>query len=163
LNLVPTYAPQLSSSTPLNKTYIAILVDTIANYSSPIPANLLWFQQDVTFSASGVASYNGSAAQVPYLAPAAVGHPYLALLYTQPPNFIIPANFPYNNTFRKAFNVSRVSADFKTPLLEANYFLLGSNCTNVVSATKTGGYGKPSATGGNYGGRESYSRFGAHY
>ncbi|KAK3168220.1 hypothetical protein OEA41_004666 [Lepraria neglecta] len=160
---VPLHLPQLSSSTPLNKTYIAILVDIIANYSSPIPANLLWFQQDVTFSADGIASYNGSAAQVPYEAPSGVGHPYLALLYTQPPGFIIPPNFPYNNTFRVAFNVTRVGADFQTPLLEANYFLLGSNCTGEASATKTGGYHKPTATDGYYSGKEAYTRFSAHY
>ena len=145
---VPSHEPQLSSSIPLNGTYIAILVDTIANISSPIPADLLWFQQNVTFSSNGIASYDGSSAQVPYLAPSSVGHPYLALLYTQPPNFIIPSNFPYNDTFRLAFNVSRVSSDFQTPLLEANYFLLGSNCT-YQSTPKTGVYS--SGTAGRYG------------
>ena len=145
---MPSHEPQLSTSIPLNGTYIAILVDTIANLSSPIPADLLWFQQNVTFSSSGIGSYDGASAQVPYLAPSAVGHPYLALLYAQPPNFIIPPNFPYNNTFRVAFNVSRVSADFQTPLLEANYFLLGSNCTYQPSGTA--GYYGPTATGSYY-------------
>ena len=145
---MPSHEPQISSSIALNGTYIAILVDTIANISSTIPADLLWFQQNVTFSSNGIASYDGSSAQVPYLAPSSVGHPYLALLYTQPPNFIIPSNFPYNDTFRLAFNVSRVSADFQTPLLEANYFLLGSNCT-YDSTSKGGPYS--SGTAGNYG------------
>ena len=149
---MPSYEPELSTSIPLDGTYIAILVDTIANLSSPIPADLLWFQQNVTFSSSGLGSYDGSSAQVPYLAPSAVGHPYLALLYTQPPNFKIPPNFPYNNTFRSGFNVSRVAADFKTPLLEANYFLLGSNCTYFSGdggyyPTTTGSYYKPTGTG----------------
>jgi len=55
----------------------------------------------------------------------------------QPKGFFIPSNFPYRAGFRGGFNVTRVGVDFGTPLLEANWFLLGSNCTRVV----------PSATG----------------
>lgn len=137
---VPSQAPVLSSTLPLNETYIAIIVDTTANLSSPIPADLVWFQQDVTFSAAtGIGSANSSA-QVPYQSPTSVGHAYLALLYTQPPGFVIPANFPYNDTFRVAFNVSRVAVDFHTPLLAANWFVLGSNCS-APSYTASGYYG----------------------
>ena len=162
---MPSHEPQLSSSIPLNGTYIAILVDTIGNISSSIPADLLWFQQNVTFSPNGIASYDGSSAQVPYLAPSSVGHPYLALLYTQPPNFIIPSNFPYKDTFRLAFNVSRVSIDFQTPLLEANYFLLGSNCTyeSYHRPSGTGIYNGPAFTSGSGRTKASFPRFGAHY
>ncbi|KAL9074447.1 MAG: hypothetical protein Q9161_002235 [Pseudevernia consocians] len=142
---VPSRAPTLTSTLPLNETYIAILVDTTANLSSPIPADLVWFQQDVTFSSAGIASANTSA-QVPYQSPTSVGHAYLALLYTQPPGFIIPANFPYNDTFRVAFNVSRIAVDFHTPLLAANWFVLGSNCS-APSYTASAGYGYGASTG----------------
>lgn len=138
---VPTYAPTLSSSYPLNDTYIAIIVDTTANLSSPIPASLLYFQQSITFSpTTGIGSSNTSA-QVPYLSPTNVGHAYLALLYTQPPGFVIPSNFPYNDTFRVAFNVSRVAVDFRTPLLEANWFVLGSECEKPSGTASGYGYG----------------------
>lgn len=120
------------------------MVDTTANLSSPIPADLVWFQQDVTFSAAGIGSANTSA-QVPYQAPSSVGHAYLALLYTQPLGFIIPPNFPYNDTFRVAFNVSRVAVDFKTPLLAANWFVLGSNCS--APSYTASGYGYGASTG----------------
>lgn len=142
---VPSKAPTLASTLPLNETYIAILVDTTANLSSPIPADLVWFQQDVTFSSAGIGSANTSA-QVPYQSPTSVGHAYLALLYTQPPGFIIPANFPYNDTFRVAFNVSRIAVDFHTPLLAANWFVLGSNCS-APSYTASAGYGYGASTG----------------
>lgn len=136
---VPTYAPTLSTPIPLNATYIAIIVDTTANLSSPIPASLVWFQQDVTFSpATGVGSA-ATPAQVPYQSPTSVGHAYLALIYAQPPGFVIPPDFPYTNTFRSNFNVSRVAVDFKTPLLEANWFVLGSNCS-VPSYTASSGF-----------------------
>ncbi|KAM0799615.1 hypothetical protein BDR22DRAFT_305848 [Usnea florida] len=142
---VPSTTPTVSTTAPLNETYIAIIVDTTANLSSPIPADLVWFQQDITFSAAGTGSANVSA-QVPYQAPTSVGHAYLALLYTQPPGFIIPSNFPYNNTFRTAFNVSRVAVDFHTPLLAANWFVLGSNCS-APSYTASSGYGYGASTG----------------
>lgn len=143
---VPAQAPLLSSTLPLNATYIAIIVDTTANLSSPIPASLVWFQQDVTFSPAttngpSIGSAN-TTAQVPYQSPTSVGHAYLALIYTQPPGFVIPANFPYNDTFRLAFNVSRVAVDFQTPLLAANWFVLGSNCSDVAAPSYTAsGYG----------------------
>ncbi|CAF9939707.1 hypothetical protein IMSHALPRED_001605 [Imshaugia aleurites] len=141
---VPSTTPTLSTSTPLNSTYIAIIVDTTANLSSPIPASLVYFQQSLTFSpTTGLASANTSA-QVPYLPPTSVGHAYLALLYTQPAGFAIPSNFPYNDTFRVAFNVSRVQADFHTPLLAANWFVLGSNCSTPPAYT---GYGTAASTG----------------
>ncbi|KAF6231680.1 hypothetical protein HO173_003360 [Letharia columbiana] len=142
---VPSTTPTLSSTLGLNETYIAIIVDTTANLSSPIPADLVWFQQDVTFSSAGIGSANTSA-QVPYVAPSSVGHAYLALLYTQPPGFIIPSNFPYNDTFRVAFNVSRVAVDFHSPLLAANWFVLGSNCS-APSHTASSGYGYGASTG----------------
>lgn len=140
---VPTYAPTLSTTIPLNTSlsYIAIIVDTTANLSSPIPASLVWFQQDVTFAASSYPTASiGSPAQVPYATPTSVGHAYLALLYAQPPGFIIPPDFPYTNTFRSNFNVSRVAVDFKTPLLEANWFVLGSNCTDPPKYTASSGF-----------------------
>ncbi|CAD6588433.1 MAG: hypothetical protein ASARMPREDX12_003326, partial [Alectoria sarmentosa] len=152
---VPTFAPTLSTTSPLNETYIAIIVDTTANLSSTIPADLVWFQQDVTFSAAGIGSAN-STAQVPYQSPTSVGHAYLALIYTQPPGFVIPANFPYTNTFRLAFNVTRVGADFHTPLLAANWFVLGSNCP-APSYTASSGYGYPTGTHGPFAKKAVYA------
>ena len=100
---------------------------------------------------------------MPYLAPFNVGHAYLVLLYAQPPGFIIPPDFPYNATFRSGFNVSRTAVDFKTPLLEANWFVLGSNCTKV-EASPTGalpsGTGRPSYMVGGRGKKEEFPRSG---
>ena len=82
-----------------------------------------------------------------------MGHAYIALLYTQPPGFIIPANFPYSATFRKAFNVTRVGADFHTPLLEANYFVLGSDCEKMMPSGTVGHAGPTGFREVKYGGR----------
>ena len=159
---VPSEAPILTSPISLNSTYIAMAVDTTANLSAPIPAELLWFQQDVTFSSAGIASTN-TTAQVPYLAPFNVGHAYVVLLYTQPPGFMVPPDFPYTATFRAGFNVSRTAVDFKTPLLEANWFVLGSKCTEV-KATPTGllpsGTGRPSGGARGRGMKGGYPRSG---
>ena len=139
LRPVPAKAPVLSSPIPLTapSEYLAVLVDPNANLSAPNPAKLLWFQPNVTFSTNASSNYHiyyatiNSPATVPYLAPSVVGHPYIFFLYPQPPNFIIPPNFPYNNTFRSGFNVSRIAADFKAGgPLAATYFELGSNVTS---------------------------------
>ncbi len=143
---VPAKAPILSSPTPLTapSEYLAVLVDPNANLSAPNPAKLLWFQPNITFSTNASSNYHiyyatiNSPATVPYLAPSVVGHPYIFFLYPQPPNFIIPPNFPYNNTFRSGFNVSRIAADFKAGgPLAANYFELRANATSG-NATGTG-------------------------
>ncbi|KAL9603921.1 MAG: hypothetical protein Q9219_000859 [cf. Caloplaca sp. 3 TL-2023] len=105
--------------------YLAIFIDSTANLSLPNPASLLWFQPNVTFASSFSSATVSANATVPYLAPSNPGHVYIAFLYKQPPNFFIPPDFPYNNTFRKGFNVSRVAADFKTGgPVAANFFEL---------------------------------------
>ncbi|KAL8948505.1 MAG: hypothetical protein Q9222_005308 [Ikaeria aurantiellina] len=108
-----------------SQEYIAIFVDPTANLSSPIPASLVWFQQDVKFTPGSSIASIGTDAQVPYLSPSVPGHIYIGFLFKQPPNFIIPPDFPYNNTFRRGFNVSRVEADFKSGgPVAANFFEL---------------------------------------
>lgn len=162
--LVPSQAPILSTPVASNGTYIAIAVDTTANLSSTIPAELLWFQQDLAFSPAGIAS-SRSIAQVPYLAPANVGHGYLILLYAQPPGFIVPPDFPYTGKFRSNFNVSRVAVDFKAPPLEANWFILGSNCTKEEArptGTSTVGTAYATGTAGYYGRNGPFPRPGFH-
>lgn len=121
-----------------------MLIDPNANLSAPHPAKLLWFQPNVTFAINASSNYYiyyasvNSPATVPYLNPSVVGHPYIFFLYPQPPNFIVPPNFPYNSTFRSGFNVSRIAADFKVGgPLAANYFELGANATSG-NATGTG-------------------------
>ncbi|KAL8717308.1 MAG: hypothetical protein Q9225_005440 [Loekoesia sp. 1 TL-2023] len=105
--------------------YLAIFIDPTANLSSPLPTSLLWFQPNVTFTSSLSTATLSTNATVHYLAPSVPGHVYIALLYKQPPNFFIPPDFPYNNTFRKGFNVSRVAVDFKTGgPVAANFFEL---------------------------------------
>ena len=52
--------------------------------------------------------------------------------------------------------MSRIAVDFKTPLLEANWFVLGSNCTETVGPTTTGGV--PSGTAAYEGRKGPYHR-----
>ncbi|KAL8936108.1 MAG: hypothetical protein Q9216_005100 [Gyalolechia sp. 2 TL-2023] len=107
--------------------YLTILIDSTANLSLPNPASLLWFQSNITFPPSPPSSASfGTSARVPYLAPSAPGHVYIALLYKQPPGFVIPSDFPYNDTFRENFNVSRLAVDFETGgPVAATFFELG--------------------------------------
>lgn len=124
---VATHQPTLTLPT-VNATeeYLAILIDSTANLSLPNPASLLWFQPNITFPPSPSPASSSTNATVPYLAPSALGHVYIALLYKQPPNFFIPSDFPYNETFRQGFNVSRVAVDFRTGgPVAANFFELG--------------------------------------
>ncbi|KAL8775331.1 MAG: hypothetical protein Q9209_000338 [Squamulea sp. 1 TL-2023] len=108
---------QPSLSLPSSNTtdeYLVILVDPTANISSVLPTALLWFQTNITFTSSNASASSATEPIVPYLAPSVPGHVYITLLYKQPPNFIIPSDFPYNNSFRKGFNVTRLAVDFKT-------------------------------------------------
>ena len=130
-------------------------MDSDANKSAPVPSKLLWLNSGVTFA--NVSAYNpgvtdtpiytalsGNSSRIPYLAPTIPGHTYIAFIYQSPPNFFFPPNFPYNNTFRDGFNVTRIGVDFKSPLLEANYFTIRSNTS--ASGSGTGYYG-PRPTG----------------
>lgn len=155
LLLEPTYEPRLFASSPLNGTYLAFLVDSNYNNSASVPAEVLWIASGVTFSQTptAVIGQNGSvygaqssnSSKVPYLTPTVPGHTYIALLYNSPPNFAFPPNFPYNATFRTGFNVTRIGADFKSPVLEATYFTIASN--GSASAPATGGAPSPTGTG----------------
>lgn len=137
------------SSSLLNGTYVVFLVDSNANNSAAIPSKLLWLNSGVTFAnvsaydrgATDIPIYtalSGNSSRIPYLAPSIPGHTYIAFIYQSPPNFKIPPTFPYNETFRDGFNVTKIGADFKTSLLQANYFTIQSNVT--ASASGTGGY-----------------------
>ena len=129
-------------------------MDADSNKSASNPAKLLWLDSGVTFA--NVTNYDpgaldeplypaisGNSSRIPYLTPSIPGHTYIALLYQSPPNFAFPPNFPYSNTFRSGFNVSKIAVDFKTSVLEANYFTIKSNATATASASAsgTGGYG----------------------
>ena len=124
-------------------------MDADANKSAAVPSKLLWLDSGVTFSnytnydrgAMDTPLYpaiSGNSSRVPYLTPSIPGHTYIAFIYQSPPNFQFPPNFPYNATFRDGFNVTRIGADFKTPLLEANYFTIKSNATTTATATASG-------------------------
>ncbi|KAI4133273.1 MAG: hypothetical protein LQ338_000331 [Usnochroma carphineum] len=136
---VVKHQPTLSlPSANSSQEYLAIFIDPTANLSSPIPASLLWFQPNVTFTSPLSPASFGANATVPYLAPSVPGHVYIALLYKQPPHFFIPPDFPYNNTFRKGFNVSRVAVDFKTGgPVAANFFELDPYGDQSANATAT--------------------------
>ncbi|KAI4183005.1 MAG: hypothetical protein L6R41_005669 [Letrouitia leprolyta] len=129
----PTLSLPTASSTD---KYLAILIDSAGNLTLPNPASLLWFQSNLTFPPSPLAASSNTNATVPYLAPSIPGHIYIALLYKQPPNFILPPDFPYNNIFRKNFNVSRLAVDFKTGgPVAANFFELASYGVQNASIT----------------------------
>lgn len=151
----PYYEPKLFASTPLNGTYLVFLVDSNYNNSAKIPAEVLWIASGVRFgpAPTAVLGQNGSvyesapfnSSHVPYTAPDLPGHTYIALMYNSPPNFEFPPNFPYNATFRTGFNVTRIGADFKSPVVEATYFTIASNAS--ASASATGGAPQPTGTG----------------
>ncbi|KAL8777016.1 MAG: hypothetical protein Q9213_008045 [Squamulea squamosa] len=147
-------ALSLPSSNTSNE-YLLILVDPTANLSSPLPTSLLWFQTNITFASSNASASSATEPIVPYLAPSVPGHVYIALLYKQPPNFIIPSDFPYNNSFRKGFNVTRLAVDFKTGgPVAGNFFELDpyrdQNASTTAGAqlvpTSTAAVGKENAT-----------------
>ena len=127
-------------------------MDADANKSAAVPAKILWIETGVTFS--NYTNYDrgaldepihvgspGNSSRVPYLAPSIPGHTYVALIYQSPANFSFPSNFPYSASFRDGFNVTRIGADFGTPLLEANYFTIRSNATASASASASASYG----------------------
>lgn len=151
----PTYQPYVYSSSILNGTYLVFLVDADANKSAAVPAKLLWLNAGVTFANAsnydrGVMdtpiypAMSGNSSRVPYLAPSIPDHTYIAFIYQSPPNFAFPPNFPYSDTVRDGFNVTRIGVDFKTPLLQANYYTIKSNAT---SSTSESGYYGPRPTG----------------
>ena len=124
-------------------------MDADANTTAPIPSKLLWLNSGVTFANHSAydpgaidtpiyTALSGNSSRIPYLAPSIPGHTYIAFIYQSPPNFYFPPNFPYNDTFRDGFNVTRIGADFKKPLTAANYFTIKSNVT--ASASGTGYY-----------------------
>lgn len=128
-------------------------MDADANKSAAVPSKLLWLNSGVMFANASnydrgaldtpiYPAFSGNSSHIPYLAPTIPGHTYIAFIYQSPPNFQFPPNFPYNNTFRDGFNVTRIGADFKAPLLQANYFTIQSNATTTASGT-----GYPSGTG----------------
>jgi hypothetical protein len=149
------YEPKLFASSPLNGTYLVFLVDSNYNNSAKIPAEVLWIASGVKFgpAPTAVLGQNGSvyesapfnSSHVPYKAPDVPGHTYIVLMYNSPPNFEFPPNFPYNATFRTGFNVTRIGADFKSPVVEATYFTIASNAS--TSASATGGVPQPTGTG----------------
>ncbi|MCJ1305716.1 hypothetical protein MMC08_008532 [Hypocenomyce scalaris] len=140
------------------------------NPQALIGGYLHWLQPGIQFSttpltpqpanANKTAIYIADAAQapvVPYLAPQAGnsskadGHRYVFLLWKELVAFSTPADFPYNNTFRLAFNATRVAtdADVGTPLL-ADWFVYEANATVACKSeyprpTGTGYSGKPSS------------------
>lgn len=134
-------------------------MDADANKSAAVPAKLLWLDSGVTFS--NYTNYDrgavdeplypaisGNSSRIPYVTPSIPGHTYIAFIYQSPPNFQFPPNFPYNDTVRDGFNVTRIGVDFKAPLLEANYFTILSNATTTATATTTGYGGTATGYGG---------------
>ncbi len=165
----PYYEPKLFASSPLNGTYLVFLVDSNYNNSAKIPAEVLWIASGVKFgpAPTAVLGQNGSvyesapfnSSRVPYKAPDLPGHTYIALTYNSPPNFEFPSNFPYNATTRTGFNVTRIGADFKSPVVEATYFTIANNASSSASAT--GGASQPTGTGA-YGKESQATGTGAH-
>lgn len=130
-------------------------MDSNYNNSAKNPAEVLWIASGVQFgpAPTAVRGQNGSAyesapfnsSRVPYKASDLPGHTYIALMYNSPPGFEFPSNFPYNATFRTGFNVTRIGADFKSPVVEATYFTIANNASTTASAT--GGAARPTGTG----------------
>lgn len=98
---------------------------------------------------------------VPYLGPQAGnsskvdGHRYVFVLWPELVTFNTPPDFPYNNTFRLAFNATRVASDANVgePIL-ADWFTYEANATTTcgskfasATATATAYKGKFGPTG----------------
>ncbi|MCJ1285430.1 hypothetical protein MMC26_004770 [Xylographa opegraphella] len=146
----------------MNGVYLFALVDPDAEspQNPNISQYLHFLQPGLTFpstSSASAASYPAtfnSAPIVPYTQPApptfSTAHRYIALLFSQPSNFSVPANFqPYNATYRMFFNITTFAAEagLGAPVL-ANYFLV-SNQTMTANATTNAtatGTGMPIAT-----------------
>ena len=146
----------------MNGNYLFALVDPDAE--SPLNPNisqyLHFLQPGLTFTSSSSASAAAypatlnSAPIVPYTQPAppnfSTAHRYIGLLFSQPSNFSVPANFQqYNASYRMFFNITTFAAEagLGAPVL-ANYFLV-SNQTMTANATTnptTTGTGMPIAT-----------------
>ena len=160
--LVPVNAPIVSTSTPRNGYYLFALVDPDAEspQNPNISQYLHFLQPGLSFSSSSsvaAASYPAvinSLSIVPFTRPAppnfSPAHRYIGLLFLQPNNFSVPANFQqYNATYRMFFNITTFAAEagLGAPVL-AIYFLV-SNQTMTANATMnatTTGTGMPIAT-----------------
>ena len=159
---MPASVPKVAAETTLSGTYLLTIVDPDA----PTPQNpnvsqiLHLLQPSVTFASAAprVATFNAPAI-VPYARPqpppSSAAHRYIAVLFSQPANFTVPAAFrAFNATNRAMFNLTNFAAQagLGRPIA-ANYFVV-SNMTGTPgaiggsNATGTVGSGSsPTATG----------------
>lgn len=181
---MPQNPPTIGSKTFLNGSYLLAMIDfdnqinlglVPGNPQPLIGGYLHWLQPNIQFSpiprAVQPANPNKTTIYiadafdkpvVPYLAPQAAnsskadGHRYVFVLWPEIKTFVAPPDFPYNNTFRLAFNATRVASDALVgqPIL-ADWFTYEANATTTcgggfssATATATGGYrGKYGPTG----------------
>ena len=160
---MPASAPRVAAETALSGTYLLTIVDPDA----PSPQNtsvsqiLHLLQPSVTFASAAprVATFNAPAV-VPYARPqpppTSAAHRYIAVLFSQPANFTVPAAFrAFNATNRALFNLTNFAAQagLGRPIA-ANYFLVsnmtgspgaigGRNATGIVGSAGS----SPTATG----------------
>ncbi|MCJ1270154.1 hypothetical protein MMC22_010050, partial [Lobaria immixta] len=150
------------TSSSLNDTYLVILVDPNAGK----PEFIHWFQTNFTLSASEITiaslSFHPLLSTTPPLAPYVKPQPppgtgfhrYIELLFSQPANFSIPANYTHffssGLSSRSSFNVTSFARDagLSKPVA-ANYFLTENSTAgeNQTAATGTGSASR-TATGG---------------
>ena len=167
---VPQNPPTLGSKTFLNGSYLLALIDfdnqanlgLIPGNAQPLIGGYLhWLQLNIKFSATPRAVQPANVNKttiyiadtfnkpvVPYLAPQAAnsskedGHRYMFVLWPELKTFVTPPDFPYNNTFRLAFNVTRVASDANVaePIL-ADWFTYKANATTATTTEYKGKYG----------------------
>lgn len=184
---MPQNPPTIGSKTFLNGSYLLAMVDfdnqanlglLPGNPQPLIGSYLHWLQPNIKFSsiprAVQPANPNTSTIYiadtfekptVPYLAPQAAnsskedGHRYVFILWPEIQTFVAPANFPYNNTFRLAFNASRIASEGITgePIL-ADWFTYEANATKTCG----GSYSLGTATATNYKGKSGPTPFKAY-
>lgn len=151
---VPAMQPRVGAESALTGTYLLAIVDPDA----PTPSNnsisqyLHWLQPGLRFSTTRNTTANAftpytatinAAATVPFTRPqpppTSAAHRYIALLYTQPANFSVPADFAnFSASNRTKFNITRFASEAKLGnAVAANYFLV-SNMTGNATTTKPG-------------------------
>ncbi|MCJ1476084.1 hypothetical protein MMC13_004749 [Lambiella insularis] len=108
--------------------------------SNPIYAQYIhWLQPGITFAFQPPGPYpgmtNNSAPVIPYRRPTppnySQAHRYVFLLYNQPDDFAVPADFPFNATSRANFNDTSFAEEMGlgAPLM-ANWY----SCSNYTGA-----------------------------
>ncbi|KAH7401336.1 phosphatidylethanolamine-binding protein [Pyrenochaeta sp. MPI-SDFR-AT-0127] len=145
--------PVWSSGTSGPQQGVLLVVDLDVPRNNTRVQLLHWLATNVTLAGTNQGPLNIPNAPVPYLQPSPpvgdVPHSYTFVLFAQPANFSIPAQYSNLTANRVFFNTSQFVKDTGLgPALAANYITV-QNLTGTATATFPPG--RPTATGGTNG------------